>query len=67
VALAFPNNVRYKQKMKNGLNIWGYADLKNPNIISIKEYVKEGNDLDAYTVRFSDGQNVYQSADLAIL
>jgi hypothetical protein len=53
--------------MKNGLNVWGYSDLKNPNIIAIKEYIKEGNDLDAYTVRFSDGNNVYQSADLAIL
>lgn len=69
VFIGMPNNVKDDMKIKDGLNVWGYKDLRDmeADIVSIKDYVKGGNDLDAYTIRFSDGVNTYQSADLDIL
>lgn len=45
----------------------GYQTLKEMNPLSFQEWVRDGQDLKSYNVKFSDGINNYQLADLDIV
>lgn len=71
-----PNRTeKIKQKGVNayGLPVYevGYQDIKNAlavgTISNIQEYIKDGQDLHSYNVRFTAGNQSYQMADLDIV
>ena len=53
----------------NGIPVYqiGYQTLKDMNPQSFQEWVMDGQDLKSYNVKFSDGVNNYQLADLDIV
>ena len=66
-------NIKQKEINSYGLPVYevGYQDIKNAlavgTISNIQEYIKDGQDLRSYNVRFTAGGQSYQMADLDIV
>ena len=66
-------NIKQKEINSYGLPVYevGYQDIKNAlavgTISNIQEYIKDGQDLRSYNVRFIAGGQSYQMADLDIV